>query len=1260
MGYAFVTGAIGVLGLWWTIILIVYKPLNDRRQPQVAPLLSFTHPNRWTSELKTLADRTTGAQKSIFPSTSAVDRALDDLLAWILRDFVAAWYTNISSSPAFLVEIDSTIRSTLITVGERLNQADLVELVVSRFVPIITRHLQSFIEAEKAVRGRKLDRDLAESEELDLAVAANYKNGKLHAAGAAVGSESRLPQKAHLRAMCEEILPLIMPSSQVHSKSVMTLVREILSCSVLSPVFQMLSDGDTWNQVVEVMGRDVIQDRRTVRKLRAALDEHASPPAKSSSRIPSVSTLHPYDSDRRFEQFIRSIRHCNDIDEARRWRDELGVQFNCDSHKVGTDAVYLRRLETCRKLLDRKVLSMSDDGLGSLNGLPASRTASVASLTTDRRELQNLLRESKGSPGFKEFMSRRGFAHLIQSWLLIEGMRGSRDQDRNGLNGSLSSPSAADYEELLRIIPLLLNMPGLQVSFDQRAALSSYEQAGSWATNRQYSRARSAVHQVQTAVYEEMNKKHLPQFCNTDLLLKLNHTERNDSNNAIRAPALGETKRGPSEFKQVSTQSRPDVLRRSASTQSFNDKSTRKDVLSNSGLLSGGEADDNFLAPRRISTDSSKRRSLFGEDEDDAVNNSTLTDGVGQGIAENPAGAVKAMERALTGIMAEAERSPTHFSDPKSSYSPEGTVFSNSEDTPSKRWNVPGRPESTKSSLLREPRGHNPTLSSLGLVNKSIRIGVFSDSDLFPDDEVRFAEDERTDNSSLGSEIEDDAEDVQPAAPGDLGLSEAISTMNIEIRRLVAQEAVLDSLVKKAELVNNAAEIRILGKSKSSLAREIKRKELQRQQYTVQEGDSGLFGRSNIQITSTIVGQEENGHEYALYVIEVQRWQDERSAKQVNNGNGAHSSSEVAAQWAVARRYSEFHALHRRLRQSHAAIRDLEFPRRKVVARFGREFLEKRRRVLEAYLRQLLQLPDICRSRDFRAFLSEQAIPTPGVGDAGTLEEQRQDLISRLFQTVSSGVEDVAIDFPVLEHLSMSIPLGVNMSSLPSLVNPTPSLSSEDPKQAAEAEAELSAFQSQQNRVTDGEPFIKPICDLFLELFDLNSSQSWLRGRAVVLVLHQLLGGTIERRIREQYIALTSPESLIKYIDLVKTSLWDLEMVAQTGDPAAAKSASHFASTPKKDRPRRTLAERTRSRVEANILVQTLIPDLAGGVVGRANAKSAARKLHAALNNGALMEHLVFSILDEAIGSLFGEEAVPKYDVKGQLISRGRKNRSRT
>lgn len=41
--------------------------------------------------------------------------------------------------------------------------------------------------------------------------------------------------------------------------------------------------------------------------------------------------------------------------------------------------------------------------------------------------------------------------------------------------------------------------------------------------------------------------------------------------------------------------------------------------------------------------------------------------------------------------------------------------------------------------------------------------------------------------------------------------------------------------------------------------------------------------------------------------------------------------------------------------------------------------------------------------------------------------------------------------------------------------------------------------------------FTGPICDLFVEIFELRDSNNWLRRQAIVIILQQILGSTIER-----------------------------------------------------------------------------------------------------------------------------------------------------
>ena len=307
-----------------------------------------------------------------------------------------------------------------------------------------------------------------------------------------------------------------------------------------------------------------------------------------------------------------------------------------------------------------------------------------------------------------------------------------------------------------------------------------------------------------------------------------------------------------------------------------------------------------------------------------------------------------------------------------------------------------------------------------------------------------------------------------------------------------------------------------------------------------------------------------------------------------------------AASWAIPRRYSEFHELHHRLKTMYPSVRHLEFPRRRMVMKLQKDFLHKRRIALESYLQQILLLPEVCRSRELRSFLSQRAIipatETPREGES-------KDLVSRIYNSVADGMEDFLGNIAVLDQLSTA---GQNLISAAThqFQPPQPNLGPEDSVTAAEAEAELNAFEDREL-----EPFVKPICDIFLEIFELNKGNNWLRGRAVVVVLHQLLGGTIERKIRETARSLVEESSLAKYITLIKDTMWPGGKLRE-------------------NKPR-TLSEKMKTRTEASVMLATLIPELAASVVGRTNAQQASRRIFATLNNPRLNVHLVYTILDE-------------------------------
>ncbi|KAF9179970.1 Intermediate filament protein [Haplosporangium sp. Z 767] len=220
---------------------------------------------------------------------------------------------------------------------------------------------------------------------------------------------------------------------------------------------------------------------------------------------------------------------------------------------------------------------------------------------------------------------------------------------------------------------------------------------------------------------------------------------------------------------------------------------------------------------------------------------------------------------------------------------------------------------------------------------------------------------------SISDAVQDN---VHLAAPGDLLLATRIQRLEQDIETVRKQEAIVETLIQKAERQGRENELRILKKSKSALRREILSMEYQKTQYEVQEEENMIMpGRSTINITSSTVGHD-GPKEFALYVIEVHQMAQDGS---------------FASGWVIARRYSEFFALHRQLKEKFPAIvRQYELPSKRGFLKLQKSFVEGRRIGLERYLQCLVQHIEICQSQELRAFLSQENVALPQFSAAAT------------------------------------------------------------------------------------------------------------------------------------------------------------------------------------------------------------------------------------------------------------------------------------
>jgi sorting nexin-25 len=854
LGYAVTLGAVlsslGLLGL----VLLTIRKHNGKANITKSVSVAFIKPNIWRKEVLNVRRSTRYRPRPLYPQSFVVSEGIDELLSFITRDFVSSWYHNISPNPTFANEIDRTIRVALENLRDRLIAEDLVLVVVSRVFPILTNHLKEFDVAERSVRGRNLSRNVTESEELDLAVANKYREGRLHPAVALSLSDQKAVQQEYLRKIAVGLLPQLFPESVLKSRIVSVLIREIISCAVLLPIVTALSDPDTWNQLVEAYGRTALHDRKTVRKLRAALDQHASPAPKSKRGQP-FPRLSANDSERAFERFVRAIRKCNNLSDARRFRALVTSQLKRESTIEGQDQVYLRRLETGKRVLDQKVANLAQPG-GRSHVLPALDLRPERPLSTHEQPLVDVMHNASGLSYFMEFMDRQKLMSLVQFWIVVDGFRNPLEDDF----GDVTSPTSvtwkpADRNDMALISETYLSKPELRVSDESRRAVKAFLGAGKRATSEQYRKARMVVLTTQSAVLEHLQEVYYPKFKESDLYWKyLASDEAANSQAPVRQSSpISLT------FETPERRPLPPLLSRTSSQPGMRpSKDLRRAAVSSSDVRGMGKLFDDDDSSRR-SIDSERSVPLFDDDYDtDNLATSTYSLSKDSQNGENDASqsqVLETMEAALNDIITNEpknEKIEDLKGDSSGLFGPEHPVIS-----PRTSSEIP-QVESRGNEKMRK------SIASLGLVDHASRMGVFDD-DLFADQQ-KFIEDEYEEPED--ADEKDPADEVHEAAPGDLGLTEAIEALSVDIDKLASQDSVVEALTRKAELTNNTAELRILRKSKASIQREMHRKEMQRQQYILQESDNSLFGRSTVSLKSTVVGKEEDdGREFAMCKI---------------------------------------------------------------------------------------------------------------------------------------------------------------------------------------------------------------------------------------------------------------------------------------------------------------------------------------------------------------------------------------------------------
>ncbi|KAG9125011.1 Intermediate filament protein [Ceratobasidium sp. 392] len=945
----------------------------------------------------------------------------------------------------------------------------------------------------------------------------------------------------------------------------------------------MLADPDFWNQAIDKVASAAIREQKLVSKIRHMLENQlpkSSPSSRTTSALPSslkgsrgskTEDINSRTDPKRFAIFLQSISRCdslldarrlkNDIvSEIRRTRDLLAQHASDDwinGEKTEDIVAYLDRLYNAKNKVEKRIDALSGSKVTGPRS-PSSSSTLLPTVASNKLTLRDVLRDSSSLLYFMEFMERRSHRTLlVQFWLAVDAFKdplAQLDSDSDASDDEQAGPR--DATSTAQLIEDTTMLYEVYFAQPSRVAELGCISAKHIATLTAFVQSEFPPTKI-----DESRVRRSVLHAQNQVEKAMEEDFEAFAKSELWHRAVGDM--SPSVQRPPIS---PSTLLEEPDTPIFEPATKRGDPA----VIHASQSVP--VVPRRpirrregsmASNDSGRHLSnfdvLMGSTDNIDESRTPLFEDV---VIERKK--IDALQAALTDII--ADDSATH--DEKLPH------------TPSQKSLTPS---------FRSTSQKDPQLPRL-------QHKVFDDFD---------HEEMPLDQPNPPDEDADIIPPVQVALPGDLQLARDVARLSEKIKSLQAQETMLEALMRKAELTGEEQELRLLSGSRNSLVREVRGLMFQRAHYETQEAANRLVPeRTRVAIVDSAVG-DEDGRSVVRYLVEIQQLASDGS---------------FASGWGVARRYSEFYQMHTRLKERYVAVRALEFPGKRLVTSLSNNFVDSRRTALEKYLQNLILVPSVCESDELRSFLSRQ-VAAPTV--TAPADPAQGSIVRTVYRSVADSIDDMFFGPSMLDvtlqQLSRQAAEIAGMSG--SSIQDEDAIARALRLKTARPEETLAKLQGDLKPL-DGETgassFSAPICDLLLAVFELDRKDNWLRRQAVVTILQQLLGSTVERKVRDTVRTYLAESQLLGYITTFRNTLWPGGKLKPSSIP-------------------RTDSEKTQTREQAHSKLSSIIPDLAANMIGRSNARRGARRMFAVMQNRRLNQHIIYSIIDEVVEALFPE-----------------------
>ncbi|XP_072310312.1 sorting nexin-19-like isoform X2 [Eucyclogobius newberryi] len=179
-----------------------------------------------------------------------LDQEIHNTVRKIIRDFVTSWYSTVSAEKDFDSDVHDAMIFMAMELKRRARQVDRKELN-QRILDLVGCHLQDFLKAKQLVpqQQRSVKWDSERLWRAYSGIAAPH-----------VAMTSKGLEINYMRALVDLLLHVLVPSPHLETRSGRFVVGELITCNVMLPLIDKLSDPDWLNLfVIELFGKRSMQ-----------------------------------------------------------------------------------------------------------------------------------------------------------------------------------------------------------------------------------------------------------------------------------------------------------------------------------------------------------------------------------------------------------------------------------------------------------------------------------------------------------------------------------------------------------------------------------------------------------------------------------------------------------------------------------------------------------------------------------------------------------------------------------------------------------------------------------------------------------------------------------------------------------------------------------------------------------------------------------------------------------------------------------------